>query len=49
MYVLKTFGIGIPNEKQKHLFKRFYRVDTPAHTAVSGMGLGLFISAEIIK
>jgi PAS domain S-box-containing protein len=41
-------GIGIAKEKQLHLFKRFYRVDTlPKH--MSGLGLGLFISAEIIN
>jgi len=40
-------GIGIAKEKQLQLFQRFYRVDTlPKH--LSGLGLGLFIAAEII-
>ena len=39
-------GVGIPKDKMKHLFKRFYRVD---HKKVSGIGLGLYICSEIIK
>lgn len=41
-------GPGIPIEKQSHLFDRFYRVDNSGFQ-YSGLGLGLFISAEIIK
>jgi signal transduction histidine kinase len=42
------FGIGIPNEKQKHLFERYYRVDYSG-MQFSGLGLGLYIAAEIIE
>ncbi|RYE31726.1 MAG: PAS domain-containing sensor histidine kinase [Sphingobacteriaceae bacterium] len=45
---VKDFGIGIPAEKQKHLFDRYYRVDYSG-IQFSGLGLGLYISAEIIK
>jgi PAS domain S-box-containing protein len=41
-------GPGIPSEKIPHLFDRFYRVDKDG-SRTSGMGLGLYISAEIIK
>ena len=41
-------GIGIPKEKIDKIFDRFYRVDE-ASTHFSGLGIGLFISAEIIK
>ncbi|WP_207536181.1 PAS domain-containing sensor histidine kinase [Desertivirga arenae] len=41
-------GKGIPPEKLEHLFERFYRVDEKL-TDVSGLGLGLYIIAEIIK
>jgi PAS domain S-box-containing protein len=41
-------GPGIPQEKQAHLFDRYYRVDSSG-AQVSGLGLGLYISAEIIK
>ncbi|MFD0793785.1 chemotaxis protein CheB [Mucilaginibacter litoreus] len=45
---VKDFGIGIPDDKKEFLFDRFYRVqESSSH--VSGLGLGLYISAEIIK
>ncbi len=45
---VEDFGIGIPADKQKFLFDRFYRVQESS-THFSGLGLGLYISAEIIK
>ena len=42
------FGIGIKQEKLKNLFSRFYRVDDLSQE-FSGLGLGLYISAEIIR
>ena len=41
-------GPGIPAEKMAHLFERYYRVDSGGHQ-YSGLGLGLYICAEIIK
>lgn len=41
-------GPGIPKEMQEQLFNRYYRVDN-GQSQVSGLGLGLYISAEIIK
>jgi len=41
-------GPGIPSEKLTHLFDRYYRVDTSG-VQYSGLGLGLYICAEIIK
>ncbi len=48
LYV-QDFGIGIPKEKQKHVFERFYRVSGKAQDTVPGIGLGLYIAAEIIE
>lgn len=45
---VQDFGIGIPAEKLPHLFDRFYRVDNSG-VQYSGLGLGLYISAEIVK
>ncbi|MDN5284522.1 MAG: chemotaxis protein CheR [Mucilaginibacter sp.] len=42
------FGIGIPKNKQSLLFDRFYRVDENSKR-YAGLGLGLFISSEIVK
>lgn len=41
-------GIGIPLEKQPQLFEKFYRVDEAA-THFQGLGMGLYICAEIIR
>ncbi|WP_207427450.1 ATP-binding protein [Pedobacter sp. SYSU D00535] len=45
---VQDFGLGVPPEKQEKLFKRFYRVGDEAQHNISGLGLGLYISAEII-
>jgi chemotaxis family two-component system sensor kinase Cph1 len=41
-------GIGIPEDKTADIFDRFYRVENRPQY-YSGIGLGLFISSEIIK
>lgn len=45
---VKDFGVGIPKEERERIFQRFYRVNNK-HQNVSGMGVGLYISQEIIK
>lgn len=40
-------GIGIPTEGQQRLFERFFRAPN-AKGKVSGMGLGLYITREIV-
>jgi PAS domain S-box-containing protein len=42
------YGIGIDGDAQKQLFTRFYRTKEAAHIA-TGQGLGLYISAEIVR
>jgi len=44
---IRDHGIGIPAEARPHIFERGFR----AHTVgvIPGTGLGLFISAEIVK
>lgn len=46
---VQDFGVGIPQDNLDHVFERFYRVSGKSHDTVPGMGLGLFIAAEIIK
>jgi PAS domain S-box-containing protein len=41
-------GPGIPAEKQRFLFDRYYRVDNRG-SKYTGLGLGLYICSEIIK
>ncbi|WP_259069977.1 PAS domain S-box protein [Mucilaginibacter sp. X4EP1] len=42
------FGPGIPAVKLPHLFDRYYQADASGFQK-SGLGLGLYISAEIVK
>ena len=46
---VQDFGIGIAQEKHAHVFDRFFRVSDPEHETFPGLGLGLYISAEIVK
>lgn len=43
------FGIGIPDTEHTNLFKRFFRGLSQDSDSFPGLGLGLYISAEIIK
>ncbi|MDX2001924.1 MAG: PAS domain S-box protein [Chitinophagales bacterium] len=45
---IKDFGIGIAKEKLEHIFERFYRVES-LETGISGLGIGLYISHEIVQ
>jgi two-component system sensor histidine kinase VicK len=44
---VKDEGLGIKAEDQARLFERYYRVSGNAH--ISGFGIGLYLSAEIIQ
>jgi PAS domain S-box-containing protein len=45
---VQDFGVGIPKNKQSKLFDRFYRVEETSKQ-FSGLGIGLYISCEIIQ
>lgn len=42
-------GIGIPEQFHSKVFDRFFRVETKESQSISGIGLGLYITSEIIK
>lgn len=46
---VQDFGMGIPKDQQSRIFERFYRVGGRLENTYAGLGLGLYISAEIIK
>ena len=46
---VQDFGIGIPTQVQQHVFEQFYRVTGENQSIFQGMGMGLYICAEIIK
>lgn len=45
---IKDYGVGIPKENMGHLFTRFFRVENSVTDTYPGLGLGLYISREII-
>lgn len=42
-------GFGISEEDQKHLFEKFYRVESEKTKTVKGSGLGLFITKQLVE
>jgi signal transduction histidine kinase len=46
---VQDFGIGIAEANQQKIFERFYQVTDPMERTFPGLGIGLFISNEIIK
>jgi len=42
-------GIGIPKEEQKHVFERFFRAHNAATRNYGGLGIGLYVSKEIVE
>jgi PAS domain S-box-containing protein len=46
---VKDFGIGIAEDNLPKVFEQFYRVSGDIQHTFPGLGLGLYISSEIIK
>ncbi|EFH85118.1 PAS domain S-box protein [Ktedonobacter racemifer] len=45
---VQDHGLGIPREQRDKIFERFYRVAGPRQRAIPGLGMGLYIVAEIV-
>lgn len=45
---VKDYGIGMHPDQAKRVFEKFYRVEETSHR-FQGLGIGLYISAEIIR
>ncbi|HLW00631.1 MAG TPA: GAF domain-containing sensor histidine kinase [Ktedonobacterales bacterium] len=46
---VRDLGIGIPVEDQAHLFERWFRATRNPAQSYAGLGLGLYISHEIVS
>ena len=42
-------GIGIPHDQQEQLFERYFRARNVSVTSYGGLGLGLYISRDIVE
>jgi signal transduction histidine kinase len=42
-------GVGIPQDRREHIFERFYQAHGELLPAMAGMGLGLYISRQIVE
>jgi len=42
-------GIGIPRDQQEQLFERYFRARNVSITSYGGLGLGLYISRDIVE
>lgn len=49
IFHVKDNGVGIPDEKQKSLFKKFYQTDTSQTRTHGGTGLGLAICKGLVE
>lgn len=49
MISVEDHGIGIPKSEQEKIFEKFYRVETPLSSDVSGSGLGLSLVRYIVR
>ena len=48
-FSVKDFGIGMPEDKKDKVFEQYYRVSGDEQTVFPGLGLGLYISSQIIE
>jgi PAS domain S-box-containing protein len=46
---VRDHGVGIPRDKQPHIFERFFRAHTDTPLDFGGMGVGLYLSREIAR
>jgi PAS domain S-box-containing protein len=46
---VQDFGSGISKKDQRQIFTRFFRAEDVGSSSITGVGLGLYISKEILK
>jgi signal transduction histidine kinase len=46
---VRDYGIGIPKNQHKKIFERLYQINNPGEKTYPGLGMGLYISKEIVK
>jgi PAS domain S-box-containing protein len=46
---VRDHGVGVPADRQEHLFERFYRAHTDTPYDYGGMGIDLFLCREMVN
>ena len=46
---VQDFGIGMPEDKKAKVFEQYYRVSGDEQNTFPGLGLGLYIAAQIVE
>jgi signal transduction histidine kinase len=46
---IQDFGLGIDEAHHQKIFERFYQVTDPEERTYPGLGIGLYISREIVE
>ncbi|MBV2166150.1 MAG: PAS domain-containing sensor histidine kinase [Kaistella sp.] len=49
IFTVKDFGIGMPEDKKGKVFEQYYRVSGDEQNTFPGLGLGLYIAAQIVE
>jgi PAS domain S-box-containing protein len=48
-FFVRDEGLGIPEEEQRRIFDKFYRLDPHMAAGIGGTGLGLYICNELVR
>ena len=48
-FCVEDKGIGVPQDAQTHLFERFYRGPNAEESKTRGIGLGLYLVAQLVQ
>ena len=48
-FKVRDFGIGMPEDKKDRVFEQYYRVSGDEESTFPGLGLGLYIAAQIVE
>ncbi|WP_226065001.1 PAS domain-containing sensor histidine kinase [Kaistella polysaccharea] len=48
-FSVQDFGIGMPEDKKNRVFEQYYRVSGDEESTFPGLGLGLYISSQIVE
>ena len=46
---MQDFGIGMAEDKKGRVFEQYFRVSGDEQSTFPGLGLGLYISAQIVE